>query len=486
MLNLAAPELLRTQLFLAGEWISTAHSGRVVVTNPANNERLAELPYGGREEAKLAIEAAYQAQKQWANVPAKQRAALLMRLHAAMLAHQDDLAMILTAEQGKPLAEAKGEIAYGASYVEWFAEEAKRLYGDVIPSLSNDSRIIVMKQPVGVVSAITPWNFPNAMLARKIAPALAAGCAIVCKPANATPLSALALATLIDRCGFPKGLVSVLVGNTQEIGHELTTHPWVRKVTFTGSTAVGKQLLAQCAGTVKRTSMELGGNAPFIVFDDADVDAAVRAAVASKFRNAGQTCVCSDRFFIQAGVYEAFVAKFADAISRLTLGPGWEDGVDIGPLVNETAANSVLELIEEAVASGANLLAGGKRSLLGDCFVEPTLLVDVTPSMRVCREESFGPVAAVMRFETEQDVMALANNVEVGLAAYFFSENIGRVWRVAEALEFGMVGINEAIISNAAAPFGGIKQSGHGREGSKYGLDDYTEVKYLCMGGLSS
>lgn len=486
MLQLKAPELLKSQVYLAGHWSMASSLQRVRVINPANGQLLAELPFCGRSEAQQAIEAASQVQKQWAKVPAAQRSEKLMQWHTAILANQEDLARILTAEQGKPLAEARGEIAYGASYVAWFAEEAKRLYGDIIPSLSENNRILVLREPVGVVSAITPWNFPNAMLARKIAPALAAGCAIVCKPANATPLSALALAELLDRCGFPKGLVSVLVGNTTDIGHELTSHPLVRKVTFTGSTAVGKQLLAQSASTVKRTSMELGGNAPFIVFDDADIDQAVNAAVVSKFRNAGQTCVCSDRFFVHTAVYDAFVEKFVDAVRGLTLGDGSNPETDVGPLVNVDAADDVLQLIDEAIQRGAKVVTGGRRSPLGPCFVEPTVLINATPDMLVCQQESFGPVAAIMTFDSEQDVIAKANDTDVGLAAYFFSQNLARVWRVADALEFGMVGINEGIISNAAAPFGGIKASGMGREGSKYGLDDYTHLKYLCMGGLSS
>jgi succinate-semialdehyde dehydrogenase/glutarate-semialdehyde dehydrogenase len=397
---------------------------------------------------------------------------------------QEDLAQIMTAEQGKPLAESRGEIAYGASYIEWFAEEGKRIYGDTILPPSADKRIVVIKQPVGVVACITPWNFPNAMLARKIAPALAAGCTVVCKPANETPLSALAMVVLAERAGLPKGAINIVGGVTKEIGAELTGNPIVRKLTFTGSTEVGKLLMKQCAGTVKRTSMELGGNAPFIVFDDADVDEAVKGAIICKFRNAGQTCVCANRILVQDGIYDEFCRKFREAAAKLKMGNGAEEGVVVGPLINERAANDVFTFIEDAVANGANVALGGNRSGLGSCFIEPTVLTDVTADMRVFTEEIFGPVAPLFRFRTEQEAIDMANDTPFGLASYFYSRDIGRVWRVAEALEYGIVGINEGIISNAMAPFGGVKESGQGREGSKYGMDNYLEIKYLCMGGI--
>jgi succinate-semialdehyde dehydrogenase/glutarate-semialdehyde dehydrogenase len=398
--------------------------------------------------------------------------------------NQEDLAQILTAEQGKPLAEARGEIAYGANYIEWFSEESKRVYGDIIPQPSNDKRVMVIKQPVGVVACITPWNFPNAMLTRKIAPAIAAGCAVVCKPANATPLSAIALMVLAERAGFPPGLMNIVTGKTTEIGAELTGNPLVRKVTFTGSTQVGKQLMAECATTVKRTSMELGGNAPFIVFDDADVDAAVQGAIISKYRNAGQTCVCSNRILVQTSVAEDFTTKFKAAVRSLEMGNGDKEGVAVGPLIDQNAAASVCDFIDDAVSKGAKLIAGGARSPLGDCFVEPTILTNVSRNMRVFSEEIFGPVAPIFTFETEVEAIEMANDTEFGLAAYFYSRDIGRIYRVAEKLEYGIIGINEGIISNEMAPFGGVKESGSGREGSKYGLDDYLDIKYMCIGGI--
>jgi succinate-semialdehyde dehydrogenase/glutarate-semialdehyde dehydrogenase len=401
-----------------------------------------------------------------------------------MLENVEDLAQILTAEQGKPLAEARGEIAYGANYIEWFAEEAKRIYGDTIPHPSNDKRIVVIKQPIGVVACITPWNFPNAMLTRKIAPALAAGCTVVCKPANATPLSAFAFVELAERAGVPPGVINIVAGVTREIGAEMTSNPIVRKLTFTGSTAVGKLLMEQCAATVKRTSMELGGNAPFIVFDDADLDEAVKGAIICKFRNAGQTCVCANRILVQEGVYDAFTEKLMVAMTDLKLGNGADEGVNVGPLINEGAANDVLEFIEDAVAKGASVAAGGARSDLGIRFIEPTVLTNVSDDMRVFREEIFGPVAPIFKFKTEEEAIAMANDTEFGLACYFYSRDVGRVWRVGEALEYGIVGINEGIISNEMAPFGGVKESGQGREGSKYGLDDYLEIKYMCVGGI--
>jgi succinate-semialdehyde dehydrogenase/glutarate-semialdehyde dehydrogenase len=401
-----------------------------------------------------------------------------------MMEAQDDLAEILTAEQGKPLAEARAEIAYGASYIEWFAEEAKRIYGDTIPAPSGDKRIVVIKQPVGVVACITPWNFPNAMLTRKIAPALAAGCTVVCKPANATPLSALAFVELSERAGVPPGVINVVAGRTSEIGNELTSNPIVRKLTFTGSTPVGKKLMAACSETVKRTSMELGGNAPFIVFDDADLDEAVKGAMICKYRNAGQTCVCANRILVQEGIYDEFAKKFAAVAAKLQIGNGSADGVTIGPLINEGAANDVMEFIEDAVAKGASVVLGGSRSDLGSCFIEPTILTNVSEDMRVFSEEIFGPVAPIFKFSTEEEAISMANDTEFGLACYFYSRDVGRIWRVGEALEYGIVGINEGIISNEMAPFGGVKESGQGREGSKYGLDDYLEMKYMCMGGI--
>jgi succinate-semialdehyde dehydrogenase/glutarate-semialdehyde dehydrogenase len=420
----------------------------------------------------------------WRKRSAKDRAAIMRRWFNLMMENQEDLARIMTTEQGKPLAEARGEIAYGASYVEWFAEEGKRIYGDTIPQPSNDKRIVVIKQPVGVVACITPWNFPNAMLTRKIAPALAAGCTVVCKPANATPLSAFAFAVLAAQAGVPAGVINIVTGRTEEIGEELTSNPIVRKLTFTGSTPVGKKLMAACARTVKRTSMELGGNAPFIVFDDADLDEAVRGAIICKFRNAGQTCVCANRILVQDGVYDEFTRKLMIATASLKLGNGMDEGVNVGPLINERAANDVLGFVEDAVAKGAKVVAGGQRSSLGNCFVEPTILTNVNDGMRVFREEIFGPVAPLFRFSTEEQAIAMANDTEFGLACYFYSRDIGRIWRVAEGLEYGIVGINEGIISNEMAPFGGVKESGQGREGSKYGLDDYLEIKYMCMGGI--
>ena len=484
MIQLSDSSLLKEALYSNGQWIRGEADNRLIVTNPATGERLATLPRAGQVETQQAIEAARLAQPVWAKTPVKERAKKIRRLFELMIENQDDLAKILTSEQGKTLAEAKGEIAYGASYFEWFSEEAKRIYGDTIPAPDNNKRIVVIKQPIGVVAAITPWNFPNAMLARKIAPALAAGCSIVCKPANLTPLSALALAELVDRVGFPAGLVNVLVGETQAIGNELTSNPAIRKLTFTGSTEVGKQLISQCAATVKRTTMELGGNAPFIVFDDADVSAAVAGAIQSKFRNAGQTCVCTNRILVQKSIYPEFMARFSEAVKGLEVGNGLDPRVSVGPLVSAGAAADVRRLITDACADGASCEVGGTDSDLGDCFLHPTVLTNVSKDMRILKEEIFGPVVPVLTFEDEQDAIALANATEFGLASYLYTRDIGRVWRVSEALEFGMVGINEGIISNEAAPFGGIKSSGNGREGSKYGLDDYLEIKYLCMGGL--
>jgi len=476
--------LFKTQAYIDGKWCDADSGETLPVLNPANGETIAEIAKCGTAETRRAIEAAERAQVEWRKKTAKERGAILRKWFGLMMEHQEDLAQILTAEQGKPLAEARGEIAYGANYIEWFAEEAKRVYGDTIPQPSNDKRIVVIKQPVGVVACITPWNFPNAMMTRKIAPALAAGCTVVCKPANETPLSAFASAELAERAGVPAGVINIMGGITREIGAEMTGNPIVRKLTFTGSTQVGKLLIEQCAGTVKRTSMELGGNAPFIVFDDADLDEAVKGAIICKFRNAGQTCVCANRILVQDGVYDEFAQKLQIAMGDLKLGDGTQEGVNVGPLINEGAANDVLEFVDDAVAKGASVVAGGGRSGLGVRFIEPTVLTEVNQDMRVFREEIFGPVAPLFKFSTEEEAIAMANDTEFGLACYFYSRDVGRIWRVGEALEYGIVGINEGIISNEMAPFGGVKESGQGREGSKYGLDDYLEIKYMCLGGI--
>ncbi len=487
ILNLKDRELFRTRAFIDGRWVEADCKETLEVANPATGKAIASVARCGRAETQVAIEAAEAAFWLWRERPAKERSALLRAWYQLILANQEDLAIILTSEMGKPLAEARGEILYGASYVEWFAEEAKRVYGDTIPGPDRSRRLVCIKQPVGVVACITPWNFPNAMLTRKIAPALAAGCTVVCKPANATPLSALALAELAIRAGIPPGVINVVVGKTAEIGHELTTNKKVRKLTFTGSTAVGKHLMAACAGTVKRTTMELGGNAPFIVFEDADINAAVEGAMASKYRNAGQTCVCTNRFLVQNSVAELFAEKLTAAMkNKLVLGNGMDKSVTIGPLIDSGAAQNVLALIDDAVAKGAKILVGGGLSSLGAGFIEPTVLTHVNRSMRVFHEEIFGPVAPIFTFAGEREAIAMANDTEHGLASYFYSRDIGRVWRVAEALEYGIVGINEGLVSNEMAPFGGIKESGNGREGSKYGLDEYLEIKYLCMGGIDA
>ena len=483
-IELADPGLLRDQAYIDGQWVDADSGETFAVENPATGEVLAEVSCCGGAETRRAIEAAGRAFEQWRQTTAKERAALLRRWFDLMMESQEDLARMMTAEQGKPLFEARGEIAYGASYVEWFAEEAKRVYGDTIPQPSNDKRVVTIKQPVGVVACITPWNFPNAMLARKIAPALAAGCTVVCKPANETPLSANALAELAERAGIPAGVINILCGQTEEIGKELTSNPTVRKLTFTGSTAVGKLLMTQCAGTMKRMSMELGGNAPFIVFDDADLDAAVAGAMICKFRNAGQTCVCANRILVQEGVYDEFAEKLAAAVAGIKMGDGTEDGVTVGPLISTEAVANVTSRVTDAVDRGATVEMGGGPSDLGECFVQPTILTNVTDDMRVFREEIFGPIAPLMKFSTEEEAIAMANDTEFGLASYFYARDVGRIWRVSEALEYGIVGINEGIISNEMAPFGGIKESGHGREGSKYGLDDYLEIKYMCIGGI--
>ncbi len=480
-LQLKNPILLKQNAFINGQWTAADDGSTLDVLNPADGSLVGRVARCGKAETLRAVSAAESALKGWKAQTAKQRASILRRWYELMLENADDLARILTLEQGKPLAEAKGEIIYGANYVEWFAEEAKRIYGDTIAPPSNDKRLVCIKQPIGVVACITPWNFPNAMLTRKIAPALAAGCTVVCKPANATPLSAYAIAVLAEMAGIPAGVINIVSGKTGEIGDVLTSHPSIRKLTFTGSTEVGKQLMQACAGTVKRTSMELGGNAPFIVFDDADIDAAVAGTMASKYRNAGQTCVCTNRILVQETIYEEFAQKLAIAVATLKVGNGLDNGTTIGPLIDEKAANDVMSFIDDAIQKGARVMSGGSRQ---DCYVQPTILLDVDPSMRVFSEEIFGPVAPIFKFKTEEEAIALANDTNVGLASYFYARDIGRVWRVAEALEYGIVGINEGLISNEMAPFGGIKESGQGREGSKYGLDDYLEIKYMCMGGI--
>jgi succinate-semialdehyde dehydrogenase/glutarate-semialdehyde dehydrogenase len=482
-INLRDPNLLRTASYVAGAWSERA-SGVLAVTNPATGEVVAEVSTVDRAATEDAISHAHEAMMAWRDVPAKQRAQVLRRWFDLMMAHQEDLAVIMTTEQGKTLAESRGEVAYGAAFMEWFGEQAKRIDGDVIPSPSHDKRVVCIKQPVGVVAAITPWNFPNAMIARKAAPALAAGCSIVIKPASETPLSALAMAELAERAGVPAGVLNVVVGASSEIGPALTDSPLVRKLTFTGSTEVGRRLEAACAATLKRTSMELGGNAPFIVFEDADIDAAVQGALISKYRNSGQTCVCTNRILVQDSIHDEFVARLAAATSELKMGNGLEEGVQQGPLVNVGAVEDVARLVQLSTEAGAQVVLGGGRSDLGPCYFQPTILTGVTADMAVFRNEIFGPVAPVTAFSDEAEAIALANDTEFGLASYFYTRDIGRVWRVAEALDYGMVGINEGIISNEMAPFGGVKASGSGREGSKYGIDDYLEIKYILMGGL--
>ncbi len=472
--------LLKDKCYVDGKWQGAASS--IDVTNPVNDSVIGSVPKMGTAETRVAIEAAQRAQKDWAKKTAKERASLLRKWFTLMMENQEDLAQIMTAEQGKPLAESRGEVGYGASFVEFFAEEARRIYGETIPSPFPNGRMVVIKQPVGVVAAITPWNFPNAMITRKAGPALAAGCTFVCKPASETPLSALALAELAHRAGIPPGVFSVITGSAREIGAEMTGNPIVKALTFTGSTEIGRILMAQCAPTIKKLGLELGGNAPFIVFDDADLDAAVAGAMISKYRNAGQTCVCANRILVQEGVYDKFADKLAVAVKNLKVGDGVEQGVTTGPLINKAAVAKVQEHITDAVSKGAKIVVGGKS--IGGNFFEPTLLRDVTADMAVAREETFGPVAPLFKFKTEEEAIEMANNTEFGLACYFYTRDIGRVWRVGEALEYGMVGINEGIISTAEAPFGGMKQSGIGREGSHHGVEEYLEMKYLLMGGL--
>ncbi|WP_165664796.1 NAD-dependent succinate-semialdehyde dehydrogenase [Metapseudomonas otitidis] len=475
--------LLREQAYVNGQWIEADDEGRFAVTNPANGELIAKVASLGRVETARAIDAAQAALPAWRARTAKERSTILRRWYELILANQEDLARLLSWEQGKPLAESRGEIAYGASFIEWFAEEAKRVYGDVIPHDKPGRRLVVIKQAIGVVAAITPWNFPNAMITRKVGPALAAGCTVVLKPASETPLSALALAALGERAGIPAGVLNIVPGTrSREIGAELTGNPRVQKLSFTGSTGIGKLLMAQCAETIKKVSLELGGNAPFIVFDDADLDAAVQGALGSKFRNSGQTCVCTNRLLVQNGVYDEFARRLVAAVNALKVAPADDDGAQQGPLINAKAVAKVEEHIADAVAKGARVLAGGKPHALGGHFFEPTVLGEVTPDMLVARDETFGPLAPIFRFDTEEQAIAMANDTEFGLASYLYTRDLGRAWRVSEALEYGMVGVNEGLISTEVAPFGGIKQSGLGREGSKYGIDDYIEQKYMCLG----
>ena len=484
-MNLKDPSLFRQQCYIDGAWVDADDDGVIDVDNPADNSVIGAVPRMGARETRRAIEAANDAYPDWRARTGKERAAVLRRWYELVMENQEDLAVLMTTEQGKPLSESMGEIVYGASFIEWFAEEAKRIYGDTIPQHQRDKRVVVIKEPVGVVVSITPWNFPNAMITRKCAPALAAGCTVVAKPATQTPYSAFALAALAERAGIPKGVLNIVSGASSEIGAEMTSNPIVRKLSFTGSTEVGKLLIEQCAGTVKKMSMELGGNAPFIVFDDADIDSAVVGAMQSKYRNAGQTCVCANRIFAQDGIYDRFTEKLAEASAALKVGDGMEEGVSAGPLIDIKAVEKVESHIRDAVSKGARVVVGGGRHSNGGNFFEPTVLADVTPEMIVSREETFGPLAPVYRFETDEDVVKKANDTEFGLAAYFYTRDIGRVWRVAEQLEYGIVGINSGIISTEIAPFGGMKESGIGREGSKYGIDEFTEVKYLCMGDIA-
>ena len=484
MMKLKDASLLRQQAYSDGAWCDADAGATLPVTNPATGEQIGTVPKMGVAETRRAIAAAHSAWPAWRGKTGKERSIILRKWYDLMMANVDDLAMIMTTEQGKPLAEAKGEIAYAGSFIEWFAEEAKRVNGDTLASPAKQNRIVVIKEPIGVCAAITPWNFPAAMITRKVGPALAAGCPIVLKPASATPFSALALAELAERAGVPKGVFSVITGASKEIGAEMTSNPTVRKLSFTGSTEIGRQLMEQGAATIKKISLELGGNAPFLVFDDADLDAAVQGAIDSKYRNAGQTCVCANRLYVQDSVYDAFAEKLVAAVKKLKVGNGLSAGVSQGPLIDDAAVKKVEEHIADALGKGARLLMGGHRHALGQSFFEPTVLADVTADMQVAKEETFGPMAPLFRFKTEEEALALANDTEFGLASYFYARDIGRVWRVAEGLESGMVGINTGLISNEVAPFGGVKQSGLGREGSKYGIDDYLVIKYLCMGGI--
>jgi len=490
--NSAAPlalkdmRLFREACYIDGQWVQAAGGATVAVDNPATGEIIGRVPKLGGVETRHAIEAANHAFKSWSARTAKERAIILRKWFDLMMEHQEDLARLMTLEQGKPLTESRGEVAYAAAFLEWFGEEAKRVYGDTIPGHQADKRIVVLKQPIGVVACITPWNFPLAMITRKAGPALAAGCTVVIKPAAQTPFSALALAELAERAGVPQGVLNVITGSAKEIGAELTSNPIVRKLSFTGSTEIGKVLMAQCAGTIKKLSLELGGNAPFIVFDDADLDAAVDGAIASKYRNTGQTCVCTNRILVQDSVYDAFAEKLVTAVKQLKPAPGLEPGASQGPLIDNAAVEKVESHINDAIAKGAKIIAGGHRHSLGGRFFEPTILIDATTQMAVAREETFGPVAPLFRFKTEAEAIALSNDTEFGLSAYFYGRDLARVWRVAEALEYGIVGINTGIISTEVAPFGGVKESGLGREGSKYGIDEFLEIKYLCIGGIKA
>ncbi len=484
-LRLQDPSLLHDRCLIGADWVGADSKLTTEIRNPATQAVLASVPVMGVAETRRAISVAQAAMPAWAKKTAKERAVILRRWHDLMMLNQEDLAALMTAEQGKPLAEAKGEIVYAASFIDWFAEEGRRLYGDVIPGHQADKRILVLRQPIGVVASITPWNFPAAMITRKAAPALAAGCTFVCKPAPQTPFSALALADLALRAGIPPGVFNVVTGDAQAIGGEMTSNPVVRKVSFTGSTQVGKLLMAQCAGTMKKVSLELGGNAPFIVFDDADLDAAVQGAIASKYRNTGQTCVCANRLLVQAGIYDAFAAKLVDAVGKLKVGDGLAGATDQGPLIDAKALQKVERHIADATQKGARIATGGKRHALGGTFFEPTVLTNVTPQMALAREETFGPVAPLFKFTTEAEAIQLANDTEFGLAAYLYTRDLARSWRVSEALEYGIVGLNTGIISTEVAPFGGMKESGIGREGSKYGILEFTEMKYVCVGGVS-
>ena len=484
-MELQDPTLLRTQAYVGGEWIDADSGATFDVTDPATGDVVASVADLGVDETRRAVDLAEVAQKAWAARTAKDRGAVLRRWYELFLEHKEDLALIMTSEMGKPIGESRGEVVYAANFIDWFAEEGKRAYGEVIPTHDPTKRLLVLKQPVGVVSAITPWNFPQAMITRKVAPALAAGCASLVRPASETPLSALATAELADRAGLPPGLLNVIPAtDSPTVGRELTTNPTIRKISFTGSTPIGKLLLGQAAGTVKKASMELGGNAPFIVFDDADIDAAVEGAIVSKYRNSGQTCVCANRFLVQDGVYDEFAKKFAEAVADLKVGPGIDESSEIGPLVNEDAIDKVEELVQGALAEGAGVLTGGRRHALGRTYYEVTVLVDVTPDMAIHGEEIFGPVAPLFRFSTVDDAIAIANDTEYGLAAYFYAADMGRIWRVSESLEYGMVGVNTGLISTEVAPFGGFKESGIGREGSHHGLDEYLETKYVAIGGI--
>ncbi|CUB03703.1 NAD-dependent succinate-semialdehyde dehydrogenase [Marinomonas fungiae] len=483
--SLAQPNLLRRQSYINGQWVNADTNKTFAVTNPADGETIAELADCGANETTRAIEAADETLKSWRKKTAKERSAILRKWYQLILDNQDDLAKIMTLEQGKPVKEAKGEIQYGASFIDWFADEARRINGDVIPTFAEGKRVLTIKQPIGVVATITPWNFPNAMIARKVAPALAAGCTIVARPSKETPLSALALAELADQAGVPAGVLNIIVGSSsKDVGGVMTSHPTVRKLSFTGSTPIGKTLQAQCADTVKRTSMELGGNAPFIVFEDADVDAAVEGLIGCKFRNAGQVCISANRIMVQDGIYDEFAKKLTKRVAELKAGNGLTENVDLGPLINQGAVKKVAELVDDATSKGAKVAVGGHSSTGNERFYQPTVLTDVNDDMDIFSTEIFGPVAPLYRFKDEKEAIERANNTPFGLASYFYSQDLSRIWRVSEALEYGMVGINEGGISTEVAPFGGVKESGNGREGSKYGIDDYVEIKYLCMGNL--